>query len=480
MVRTDIGHGSGSADAPTNAMCHAASGHPARRPEERDGPCDFGSLLACGSAGGPGPTTGGHGTPDGDSLAGRRLAFVARASAHLAASLDYEATLRNVARLTVPSLADWCVVDTLDEDGSVRLLAVAHIDPSHEELARELRRRYPLDPHARYGLRRVLDTGQPELYPEVQPTWRRAAARDAEHLRLMDALDARSTLCVPLRARGQTLGAITLICAGSGRRYGPSDVAVAQDLADRCALALDNARLYGQVQETLRTRETFLTALAHDLKSPLTASLGYAQLLQRAAGKAEATGAGRRLGEWAAIVEENTARAVALLDELVDIARLEAGQSLTLERQPTDLVALAEREVAARRRGARRHRITLDTAEPALVGAWDPARIARVLDNLLDNATKFSPDGGKIAVRVAREGASAVLTISDEGLGIPEADLPHIFERFRRGSNVEGQIPGSGIGLAGARQVVEQHGGRISVTSREGGGSTFVVRLPLA
>jgi signal transduction histidine kinase len=179
-------------------------------------------------------------------------------------------------------------------------------------------------------------------------------------------------------------------------------------------------------------------------------------------------------------VEENTARAVALLDELVDIARLEAGQSLTLERQPTDLVALAEREVAARRRGARRHRITLDTAEPALVGAWDPARIARVLDNLLDNATKFSPDGGKIAVRVAREGASAVLTISDEGLGIPEADLPHIFERFRRGSNVEGQIPGSGIGLAGARQVVEQLGGRISVTSREGGGSTFVVRLPLA
>lgn len=479
MLRPDVDHGSGSTGASKDGTHYAGFGLPAPRSEEPVSPRDFGSLLACASAEGPGSVAHERDVTEGSGRAVRRLAFMAEASAHLAGSLDYETTLRNVARLTVPSLADWCVVDTLDEDGSVRLLAVAHVAPSHEDLVRELRRRYPPDPHARYGLRRVLDTGRPELYPEVQPAWRRAAARDAEHLRLMDALDARSTLCVPLRARGQILGAITLVCAGSGRRYDPSDVAIAQDLADRCALALDNAQLYGRVQETLRTRETFMAALAHDLKSPLTASLGYAQVMRRAAGAAEAAEVDRRLGEWAAIVEENTARAVALLDELLDIARLEAGQAVALERRPTDLVALAERAVASRRRGARRHRITLDAAEPTLVGEWDPARIARVLDNLLDNAIKFSPDGGEVAVRVARDDEWAMLTVSDEGLGIPADDLLHIFERFRRGGNVEGKISGSGIGLAGARQVVEQHGGSISVVSREGDGTTVSVRLPL-
>jgi signal transduction histidine kinase len=273
---------------------------------------------------------------------------------------------------------------------------------------------------------------------------------------------------------------MTFICAGSGRRYGPEDVALAQELADRCALALDNARLYGQVQETLRTREAFLAALAHDLKSPLTASLGYAQLVQRTVGTAGASATERRLVQWAAIIEENTGRAAALLDELLDIARLEAGQALTLERRPADLVALAEQTVAAHRRAARRHHITVDAPEPDLEGEWDRARLARVLDNLLGNAIKYSPTGGEIVVRIAREGTWAIVTVTDEGLGIPTIDLPRIFERFRRGSNVEGRIPGSGIGLAGVKQVVEQHGGSVSVESHEGSGSTFTVRLPLS
>jgi signal transduction histidine kinase len=448
--------------------------------DEIGGRREFGSLLARSSAGTSAPSPDEQHAMDRDRVDGRRLAFMAEASANLAGSLDYETTLHRVARLAVPALADWCVVDTLDEDGSVRLLAVAHIDPSHEALVRELRRRYPPDPQARYGLRRVLDTGRPELYPEVQASWRRAAARDGEHLRLMETLDARSTLCVPLRARGETLGAMTFICAGSGRRYGPADVALAQELADRCALALDNARLYGRVQETLKTREAFMAALAHDLKSPLTASMGYAQLVRRAVGTTGSTAAERRLAHWAAIIEESTSRAAALLDELVDIAHLEAGQALTLERRPTDLVALTEQAAAAHRRAARRHRIIVDAAEPELVGAWDRARLARVLDNLVGNAVKYSPIGGDIVARVAREDAWAILTVSDEGLGVPTADLPRIFERFRRGSNVAGRIPGSGLGLAGVKQVVEQHGGSVSVESHEGSGSTFTVRLPLS
>jgi signal transduction histidine kinase len=409
----------------------------------------------------------------------RRLAFLAEASAHLAGSLDYETTLSRVARLAVPEMADWCVVDTLGEDGSVRLLAVAHVEPGKEAVVRELRRRYPPDPQARYGLRKVLASGRPELYSDILPAWRQEAARDAEHLRLMQALDARSSMCVPLRARGQTLGAMTFVCAASGRRYGPPDVALAQDLADRCALALDTARLHSRLQETVRTREMFLASLAHDLKTPLTASLGYAQLLRREATKAGRSPSARRMADWAAIIEVNTARAAGLLDELLDIARLEAGHSLDLDRRPTDLVVLAKRVAVTHRRGNERHRITADARAPEVVGEWDAARLARVLDNLLGNAVKYSPDGGEIAVRVGRDGAWAVLTVTDQGLGIPPADLARIFERFQRGQNVAGRVAGSGVGLAGVRHVVEQHGGTVSVESREGVGSTFTVRLPL-
>jgi signal transduction histidine kinase len=448
--------------------------------EARMSPRNVGNILECASGDGPMVRRlGEHATLAEAWAAQRRLAFLAEASAHLASSLDYETTLRRVARLAVPEMADWCVVDTLDEDGAIRLLAVAHVDPGKEALVRELRRRYPPAPRAPYGLQKVLRTGRPELYSEILPAWRRAAARDAEHLQLMQALDARSSMCVPLRARGQTLGAMTYVCAASGRRYGPADSALAQDLADRCALALDNARLHGRLQETLRTRETFLASLAHDLKTPLTASMGYAQLVQREAAKVGPPAAARRLADWAAIIQASAARAAALLDDLLDIARLEAGQPLDLERRPTDLVALVEQAAAEHQRGTERHRITVDAREPELVGEWDAARLARVLDNLLSNAVKYSPAGGEVAVRVAREGAWAVLTVADAGLGIPATDRSHIFERFYRGRNVEGQVAGTGVGLVGVRQIVEQHAGSIAVESREGAGSTFTVRLPL-
>jgi signal transduction histidine kinase len=230
----------------------------------------------------------------------------------------------------------------------------------------------------------------------------------------------------------------------------------------------------------VRTREAFLVSLAHDLKTPLTASLGYAQLVRREAATAGRPASARRVAAWAALIEENTARAAAMFDELLDIARLEAGHSLDLDRRPTDLVVLVERAAATHQRGNERHRITVGAQEPTLVGEWDAARLARVLDNLLGNAVKYSPNGGEIAVRMTRDGPWAVLTVADQGLGIPAADRSRIFERFQRGRNVAGRVAGSGVGLAGVRHVVEQHGGSVAVESQEGVGSTFTVRLPLS
>jgi PAS domain S-box-containing protein len=234
------------------------------------------------------------------------------------------------------------------------------------------------------------------------------------------------------------------------------------------------------IKDLERTRDEFLSAITHDLKTPLTVVRGQAQLMQR---RLAHTPDGARLAARLTGIVEATTSMTALIDELLDVARLEMGQPLMLDCRPTDLVGLARRVVKQVQAG-RRHRLHIDAAAPELVGEWEAARLERVVANLISNAIKYSPQGGEITVRVAADddaaGHWAVLTVSDQGVGIPRADLPHIFEGFHRAGNVAGQIAGTGLGLASARQIVEQHGGTISVESQEGVGSTFTVRLPLA
>jgi len=181
-------------------------------------------------------------------------------------------------------------------------------------------------------------------------------------------------------------------------------------------------------------------------------------------------------------IDTAAARMNRLLDELGDITRLRAGQEIELRREQTDLVALARRTAEEQDRIAERHTIRLETRETELTGYWDGPRLERVLANLLGNAVKYSPDGGEITVRVARDttdkGEMAVFSVEDRGVGIPASDLLFVFEQFRRAGNVE-SFAGSGIGLAGAKRIVELHGGAISVRSTEGIGSTFTVRIPV-
>src|SRR5205823_3280944 len=150
-----------------------------------------------------------------------------------------------------------------------------------------------------------------------------------------------------------------------------------------------------------------------------------------------------------------------------------------LNKRPTDLVAVVKEVVAEQQLTTQRHRLIVESELPELTGSWDASRLIRAVTNLLTNAIRYSPHGGEIVVTISRDegehGADAVLTVSDQGLGIPEADLPHIFERFYRGANVAAQVSGTGVGLAGVRQIVEQHGGSIGVQSVEGEGATFVV-----
>jgi len=181
-------------------------------------------------------------------------------------------------------------------------------------------------------------------------------------------------------------------------------------------------------------------------------------------------------------MRQATGEMEAVISELLEAARIRTGQPLDLDRRPTDLVQLVQRQVGVWKHTTERHALRVEAALPELIGNWDTERLERVLDNLLSNAVKFSPGGGTVTVTVTEEPAGAahwaVLSVTDEGQGVPAADLPHIFGEFRRGANVGG-IDGTGLGLAAVRRIVEQHGGVVAISSEEGAGTTVALRLPL-
>lgn len=235
-------------------------------------------------------------------------------------------------------------------------------------------------------------------------------------------------------------------------------------------------------QHTLEEqKDQFLSAVAHDLRTPLTTIKGRAQMLQRRLD--HSPGDIAQVREGLMRIDASAARMITLINELLDVANIQLGRALNLDVRPTDLVSLAADAVREHQQATDRHTISFLADMPELIGQWDGSRLERVLANLLSNAIKYSPRGGHIAVRVARERVHdapwALLTIRDEGVGIPDDDLPHIFERFHRARNVQGKVPGTGIGLAAVREIVEQSGGSVSVDSREEDGTTFTVRLPL-
>lgn len=411
----------------------------------------------------------------------QQLTFLSEASAVLAASLDYEATLASVARLAVPTFADWCLIDLVDDEGVVQRLEVACSDPAKAGLANAIKRFAPR-PGWQTPQARVLQSGSSILLPRLSPDVLERMAHDAEHYAAIRTAEITSMLVVPLRTHNRTVGALTFAVTEAHRRYQPSDVFFAEELARRAALAIDNARLYREARRALQARDAILSIVSHDLQNPLSGIKGYAGLLRRriATGRAvEPATLLRNLDK----IDVATTNMSMLIDELLDLSHLQAGQPLALRLGAVDLVALARQVCTDQQHTTSRHVLRVASEADELAGLYDVARIERMLTNLVANAIKYSPGGGAVVVRARRvdqpDGAWAVLDVQDHGLGIPAHDLARIFHRFQRAANV-GQISGTGIGLASALYVVEQHGGTITVESQEGVGSVFSVRLPLS
>lgn len=410
-----------------------------------------------------------------------RSNFLAAASVLLASSLDYQATLSNVAQLTVPHIADYCAVDMVDADGSYRRLAIAHIDPAKVAYGWEIERRYGFDPDLPQGAAKIMRTGQPELYPEISDELLALIAHDEEHLRLLQGLGLRSGMIVALIARGRTLGALSFGQAESGRRFGPKDLQLAEDLAQRAAVAIDNARLYAEAQAAVRLRDEFLTIAAHEIRTPMASLMGYTELLQRRNMRDEVVGV--RDQATIDVVAQQANRLSKLVGVLLDVSRLQTGL-FTLDRRVVELAALARRAVDEAEHtfppGVIQHTIRLHCQDQPLYVEGDAFRLEQVLQNLLQNAIKYSPNGGTIAVRVEQRDQEAVLSVTDEGIGIPQEAQAQLFRRFYRAPNTVGSsISGMGIGLYVVDEIVRRHGGSVSVTSAEGRGSVFTIHLPL-
>ena len=514
-----------------------------------------------------------------------QVAFLARASELLGSSLEYESTLEQLAQLAVPALADEVLIDMVAEEGGLKRLATAHADPEMLALIRSIEQRYPPNEEPRYGARSVVRSGKAQLVSEMTDEIVGQIARDEEHRRLIEELGIRSFMTVPLVARRGILGAITFI-ASSDRRFGPGDLAFAEELARRAATAIENAQLHAETEERAQAslvldhvgegvflvdgrgfvhlwnpaaeaitgisaaeivgqpagrripgwsaiddlvpvassagpadvrpetlplglgdreiwilisgvsfpdgtvyafrdvteerrlrdlQSDFVATISHELRTPLAAVYGAAMTLQQRSELSE-----EQRARLLAVVYDEAARLGRIIDDVLWVSRLDSGE-VAFAIEECDPRSIAESVVEAASVSLPATLSLELEAKPDVTSiAIDPDKMRQVLSNLVDNAVKYSPDGGRIRVTIIPNGRYLRFGVEDEGLGIPAGEQQRIFEKFYRvDPNLTRGVGGTGLGLYVSSELVRRMEGRIWVESREGEGSRFYVDLPL-
>ncbi len=399
----------------------------------------------------------------------REQTFLAEVGRVLATTLDYEETLSRIADLAVRDLADFCIVDVV-EDGEVRRLKALARQSDKTWVAEELMR-IRLDPERPRLVSAVFETRRPMLIERVTPEHIAGWAQSEEHLQALLGLDARSVVVLPLLARDKLLGVLAVV--SSSRAYGPADLRLAEEVARRAALSIENARLYLAAKRAVQARDDVLGIVAHDLRNPLNSIVMQASMLHRHDGEPE-----RRSHKPVEVIERAANRMNRLIQDLLDVTRMEAGR-LTIEQRCLPTARVLSDAIEAQRSLAASASLELavDVA-PDVPDVWaDRHRLLQIFENLVGNAIKFTQPGGQVTVGAAPRDGEVLFWVADTGSGITGEDVPHLFDRFWQAQKKEARR-GAGLGLPIVKGIVEAHDGRIWVESTPGRGSIFFFTIP--
>jgi PAS domain S-box-containing protein len=404
--------------------------------------------------------------------------LLAEAGALLNSSLDYEETLRSITELAVPAIADWCLVDLTDERGGYHRIAAAAAYDEDKASAQGALRYYPPREDTGYGVAHVALTGEAQLVPNVGDAIVASIARDRVHLELLRSAGISSYMCAPLVTRGRTIGALTFAVSRSGRAYSTGELALAEELARRTAMAVDNARLYREAQEANLAKSQFLATMSHELRTPLNAISGYAELLELEL-HGPLTSDQR---EDIARIQRSQRHLLGLINDLLSFARIETGhlelrvEHVSLEEALRVAESLFTPQISAKNLSYERE-LVVDT----LLCLADRAKLGQILLNLLSNAVKFTPEGGDLTVTCELRDGGVAVHVRDSGPGIPLQKLEAIFQPFvQLHAPLTRVTEGTGLGLAISRELARAMGGDVTVSSEVGSGSTFTLTLPAA
>ena len=399
----------------------------------------------------------------------RAADMLSKASALLSSSLDYETTLESLTRLSTAAFADWCAVDLVNDDGSIRHLTVSHANPVLRDLALQFQEVAFAEPEPENapGAPQALLLRKSVLLTDLAATDVTGVQPEAKIMQLIGALGVRSLISVPLIVRDKVLGTTTF--SSSRRRYDELDLQLAEELSQRAAVAIDTAMLFREAESANRYKDEFIGTVAHELRTPLTSIIGWVQLSKEAP---------NLFGEAFVRIEESANLLRVFTDDLLDVARIRE-KKLSMDMLDIDFASIVRSAVGITASAAigRNIEVRTDLALDPAPLRGDAVRLLQVVWNLLSNALKFTPATGRIDVVLDRDGDDARLLVSDNGAGISADFLPHVFELYRQAD--DGHRRGLGIGLSIVSQIVRRHGGMVRVESPGLGlGSTFIVTLP--
>jgi signal transduction histidine kinase len=415
------------------------------------------------------------GAPDRGAIRGARWRFLAEANTILDRSLEYKETLANVVRLVVPRIADYGAIALLDDAGLLTWGYSAYCDPAKEPLIGELR---AYQPQLTSENARSVRSGETQVVEVVDDAYLRSVASDDTHLGLLRQLAPTSIITLPLTARDRLLGSLVLATTrDSDRRYTDRDVAIANEVARRVALAVDRAILFRAAEQSARLREELVAVVSHDLKNPVaTIEMAVSFLLEEIVPNDAAHESER---EQLHAIHRTAQRMYRLIHDLLDVAAIEAGQlKVTPSPLAVDVLVADALELLGPLAAAKR--IAIVTAASAALPpvSADRDRVLQVFSNLGGNALKFTPNDGQVELHALLRDSMVEFGVRDTGPGIGSDELPHVFDRFWQAQR-SGR-GGVGLGLAIAKGIVEAHGGEIRAESEPGRGSRFVFTLPVA